>query len=232
MREHSKRFKELKTKVELQMYDIPEAVKLVKELAKTKFDESVDVSIKLGIDHQKEHVRGTAVLPYGTGKAKRVLVFAEGAKVKEAESAGADFVGSDELLKKVEEGWFDFDAIVATPNLMPKISKLGKILGPKGLMPNPKTGTVTEDVTKAVREIKLGKVEFKLDKGGCIHCTIGKVSFEAEKLNENLVHLLKAIFAAKPVGSKGNYFKSVYISSTMGPGLKLNTTNIAEAIKN
>ncbi|MFA5033316.1 MAG: 50S ribosomal protein L1 [bacterium] len=223
---HSKRFRELKSKVQPQMYEIPEAVKLVKELAKTKFDESVDISIKLGIDHQKEHVRGTAILPYGTGKTKRVLVFAEGAKIKEAESAGADFVGSDELLKRIEDGWFDFDSVVATPNLMPKISKLGKVLGPKGLMPNPKTGTVTEDVAKAVKEIKLGKVEFKLDKGGCIHCTVGKISFEEEKLNENVTHLLKAIFGAKPVGSKGTYFKSVYISSTMGPGVKLNITSL------
>lgn len=233
MKKISKRFKELKTKIkEDDMYNISEAIKLIKELANTKFNESVDISIKLGIDTQKEHVRGTAALPYGTGKTKRVLVFAEGAKAKEAESAGADFVGVDEYFKRIEEGWLDFDAAISTPNLMPKVSKLGKVLGPRGLMPNPKIGTVTEDVEKAVKEIKLGKVEFKIDKGGCIHCALGKISFETEKLQENVVQFLKAVWGAKPATSKGVYFKSIYISSTMGPSVKLNPTNVMEALKN
>lgn len=227
----SKRFKEVRTKVKGEAYRINEAVSLIKEIANVKFDESVDISIRLGIDFQKEHVRGTAALPYGTGKTKRVLVFAEGAKAKEAESAGADFVGVDEIFKKIEGGWLDFDAAIATPNLMPKVSKLGKVLGPRGLMPNPKVGTVTEDIEKAVKEIKLGKVEFKVDKGGCIHCGLGKVSFDKEKLQENIVEFLKAVWNAKPASSKGNYFKTVYISSTMGPGIKIDSANIAEVLK-
>jgi len=228
---HSKRFREVKEKIK-ELYDISGAIKFIKENSNTKFDETIEIAVKLGIDPKKEHVRGASSLPYGTGKTKRVLVFAEDAKVKEAQDAGADFVGSDEYLKKIEGGWLDFDAIVATPELMPKISKLGKLLGPRGLMPNPKTGTLTADVGKAVQEVKAGKVEFKMDKGGCLHSPVGKVSFSEDKLQENINQFLKSVWSAKPSTTKvKNYLKTVYLSSTMGPGLKLDPKSIDQTLK-
>ena len=227
---HSKRFKELKEKIE-ELYDISGAIKFIKESSNTKLDETIEIAVKLGIDPKKEHVRGASSLPHGTGKMKRVLVFAEGAKAKEAQDAGADFVGSDDYLKKIEGGWLDFDAIVATPELMPKISKFGKLLGPRGLMPNPKTGTLTDDVSKAVQEVKAGKVEFKMDKGGCLHSPVGKVSFTEKKLQENIAQFLKSVWSAKPASAKvKNYLKTVHLSSTMGPGLKLDPKSIDQSL--
>ncbi len=229
---HSKRFKKFKEKIE-ELYDIPSAIKFIKESSTSKFDETIEIAVKLGIDPKKEHVRGASSLPHGTGKTKRVLVFAEGAKAKEAQDAGADFVGSDDYLKKIEGGWLDFDAIVATPELMPKISKFGKLLGPRGLMPNPKTGTLTDDVSKAVQEVKAGKVEFKMDKGGCLHSPVGKVSFPENKLQENIAQFLKSVWSAKPASAKvKNYLKTVYLSSTMGPGLKLDPKSIDQSLTN
>lgn len=226
----SKRFKALESTFKEESYNLPDAVKLVKELSNTKFDETIEIAVKLGINYKQEHVRGTAFLPYGTGKTKRVLVFAEGEKAKEASEAGADFVGTDEYLKKISDGWLEFDSAIAAPDVMPKVSKLGKILGPRGLMPNPKAGTVTQEVSKAVKDIKCGKIEFKMDKGGSLHCPVGKASFEEKKLEENIVELLKSIWEAKPATCKKNYFKNTYLCSTMGPSIKLSPT-IANALK-
>ena len=194
-------------------------------MPKTKFDETVELHVKLGVDskHADQQVRGTVVLPHGTGKTKKVLVFAKGDKAKEAEAAGADYVGAEDLVPKIEkENWFDYDVIVATPDMMGVIGRLGKVLGPKGLMPNPKSGTVTMDVTKAISEIKAGKVEYRLDKTNIIHLGFGKVSFGAEKLYENYEKIIEAIIKAKPAAAKGQYIKSVSISTTMGPGLYIN----------
>ena len=211
------------------LYDTHEAFALVLTTAKAKFDESVEVHIKLGVDsrHADQQVRGAIVLPHGTGKTKRVLVFAKGDKAKEAELAGADFVGADELATKIQtEGWFEFDVVVATPDLMGVVGKIGKILGPKGLMPNPKSGTVTMDVTKALEEIKAGKVEYRLDKTNIIHTAIGKASFGEEKLYENFKALIDAVIKAKPSAAKGTYLKSITIASSMGPGVKINAAKI------
>ncbi len=228
---HSKRFQEFKDKIE-ELYNIPDALKFLKDSSNTKFDETIEIAIKLGIDPKKEHVRGASSLPHGTGKTKRVLVFAEGAKAKEAEDAGADFIGSDDYLEKIKKGWLDFDAIVATPELMPKISKLGKILGPRGLMPNPKIGTLTDDVGKAVQDVKAGKVEFKMDKGGCLHSPMGKISFAENKLQENINQFLKSVWSAKPSSAKvKNFIETAHLSSTMGPGLKIDPKSIDEALK-
>ena len=206
-------------------YDPSEAVELVKKTARAKFDETVEVAFRLGVDPKKadQQIRGAVVLPHGTGKTLRVLVFAKGDKAKEAEAAGADFVGDEDMINKINQGWFDFDAVVATPDMMAAVGKLGRVLGPKGLMPNPKTGTVTFDVTKAVNEIKAGKIEYRVDKNGNIHAPIGKISFDNEKLLDNYFVLLDTIQKAKPAAAKGTYLKNITLSSTMGPGVKLNT---------
>lgn len=211
------------------LYDADKALSLVVDNSKAKFDESVEVHIKLGVDgrHADQQVRGAIVLPHGTGKTKKVLVFAKGPKATEAEAAGADYVGAEELAQKIQsENWFDFDVIVATPDMMGVVGRLGKVLGPKGLMPNPKSGTVTMDLEKALAEIKAGKVEYRLDKANIIHVAIGKVSFGAEKLNENFNALMDAIVKAKPAAAKGQYLRSVSVASTMGPGVKINPAKI------
>ena len=210
-------------------YDAAEAVSLVKKTAVAKFDETVEAHIRLGVDgrHADQQVRGAVVLPHGTGKTVRVLVFAKGDKVAEAEAAGADFVGGDELIPKIQnEGWLDFDVVVATPDMMGVVGRLGRVLGPKGLMPNPKAGTVTMDVTKAVNDIKAGKIEYRLDKTNIIHCPVGKISFTEEQLSENFNTLIGAIIKAKPSAAKGQYLKSVTIASTMGPGVRVNTSKL------
>jgi len=213
------------------LYDSKEAIELVQQTAKAKFDETIELSIKLGVDprHADQQVRGTVVLPHGTGKTKKVLVFAKGEKLKEAEEAGADFFGGEELVAKIQnENWFDYDVVVATPDMMGVVGRLGRILGPKGLMPNPKSGTVTFDIEKAVKEIKAGKVEYRVDKTSIIHVPIGKKSFGDEKLKENLDAIMEAVIKAKPAASKGRYLKSIVVSSTMGPGIKLNTQKFME----
>ena len=207
------------------IYEPKEALETIEKMPKAKFDETVELHVRLGVDSKRadQQVRGTVVLPNGTGKTQRVLVFAKGDKAKEAEAAGADFVGAEELVPKIEkENWFEYDVIVATPDMMGVIGRLGKVLGPKGLMPNPKSGTVTMDVTKAIKEIKSGKVEYRLDKTNIIHLGFGKVSFGAEKLLENYETIIEAIIKAKPAAAKGQYIKSVAISTTMGPGLFIN----------
>ena len=210
-------------------YDVAEAISLVKKTAVAKFDETVEAHIRLGVDgrHADQQVRGAVVLPHGTGKTVRVLVFAKGDKVAEAEAAGADFVGGEELIPRIQnEGWFDFDVVLATPDMMGVVGRLGRVLGPKGLMPNPKAGTVTMDVTKAVNDIKAGKIEYRLDKANIIHCPVGKASFTEEQLTENFNTLMDAIVKAKPASAKGTYMKSVTVTSTMGPGIKVNTLKI------
>ena len=210
-------------------YDTEEAISLVKKSAVAKFDETVEAHIRLGVDgrHADQQVRGAVVLPHGTGKTVRVLVFAKGDKATEAEAAGADFVGAEELIPRIQnEGWFDFDVVVATPDMMGVVGRLGRVLGPKGLMPNPKAGTVTMDVTKAVNDIKAGKIEYRLDKANIIHCPVGKASFTEEQLTENFNTLMDAIIKAKPASAKGTYMKSVTVTSTMGPGIKVNTLKI------
>ena len=211
------------------LYDADKALELVVENSKAKFDESVEVHLKLGVDgrHADQQVRGAIVLPNGTGKTNRVLVFAKGPKASEAEAAGADYVGAEELAQKIQsENWFDFDVVVATPDMMGVVGRLGKILGPKGLMPNPKSGTVTMDLEKALTEIKAGKVEYRLDKANIIHVAIGKVSFGAEKLNENFNALIDAVIKAKPAAAKGQYLRTVTVASTMGPGVKINPAKL------
>ena len=207
------------------LHDVPEALKLALDTARAKFDETIEVHVRLGVDgrHADQQVRGAIVLPNGTGKEVKVLVFAKGPKADEAEAAGADYVGAEELAQKIQkESWFDFDAVVATPDMMGVVGRLGRVLGPKGLMPNPKSGTVTMDLTKALKDIKAGKVEYRVDRTAIIHCAIGKKSFEKEKLQENLDVLMNAIVKAKPAAAKGTYLKSVVLSSTMGPGVKVN----------
>ena len=206
-------------------YEIKEALDVIEKMPKTKFDQTVELHVKLGVDskHADQQVRGTVVLPNGTGKTQKVLVFAKGPKAEEAEKAGADFVGAEELIPKIQnENWFDYDVVVATPDMMGVVGRLGKVLGPKGLMPNPKSGTVTMDVTKAIKEIKSGKVEYRLDKTNIIHLGFGKVSFGAEKLAENYDAIMGAIIKAKPAAAKGQYIRSVSVSTTMGPGLYIN----------
>jgi large subunit ribosomal protein L1 len=221
-----KRYNELTKLVDkATIYDPSEAVALVQQTGKAKFDETVELHVRLGVDsrHADQQVRGAVVLPHGTGRTAKVLVFAKGPKADEAKEAGADYVGDDDLVEKItKENWFDFDVVVATPDMMGKIGRLGKVLGPKGLMPNPKSGTVTMDVTKAINDVKAGKVEYRLDKSNIIHCPIGKVSFGQEKLEENLKTIMEAIIKAKPSAAKGQYIKSASIATTMGPGIKVN----------
>lgn len=210
------------------MYDVAEAIDLALKMPKAKFDETLEMHIRLGVDGKQadQQVRGVVVLPNGTGKTKKVLVLAKGDKAKEAEAAGADFFGDDDMIQKIQsENWFGFDVVVATPDMMASLGKIARILGPKGLMPNPKAGTVTMDVTKAVTEIKAGKIEYRLDKNNIVHCPIGKVSFGADKLKENYMTLLDAIVKAKPAAAKGTYLKSIAISTTMGAGIRINPTS-------
>jgi large subunit ribosomal protein L1 len=213
------------------LYETKEALELVCKTAKAKFDETVELHIKLGVDsrHADQQVRGAVILPHGTGKTVRVLVFAKGDKVAEAEAAGADFVGAEDLVTKIQgENWFGFDVVVATPDMMGVVGRLGKVLGPKGLMPNPKAGTVTMDVAKAIADIKSGKIEYRLDKTNIIHCPIGKVSFGGEKLADNFNALIGAVIKAKPSAAKGQYLRSVSIASTMGPGVKINQAKLGD----
>ncbi len=210
-------------------YDIADAIGLLKKTAAAKFDETIEAHVRLGVDgrHADQQVRGAVVLPHGTGKTVRVLVFAKGEKLTEAEAAGADFFGGDELIPKIQnEGWLDFDVVVATPDMMGVVGRLGRVLGPKGLMPNPKAGTVTMDVTKAVQEIKAGKIEYRLDKSNIIHVPLGKASFSEEQIRDNFDTLMGAILKAKPSSAKGQYLRSVTVASTMGPGIKINTAKI------
>jgi len=212
------------------LYEPGEALQLVKELASAKFDETVELSVRLGVDprHADQQVRGTVGLPHGTGKTRRVLVFAKGEKVKEAEEAGADVVGGEELAEKIRGGWLDFDVAVATPDMMGVVGKLGKILGPRGLMPNPKSGTVTFDIARTVKELKAGRIEFRVDKTAIVHGPIGKVSFEVEKLRENFNAFMEALIKAKPPAAKGQYLRSIAVSSTMGPGIKINPVSVMQ----
>ena len=232
MAKKSKRYTEAAALIENgKLYSAEEAIELVKKTSNVKFDASVDVAFNLGLDVRQadQQLRGAVVLPHGTGKTKRVLVFAKGAKAAEAEAAGADFVGAEELVQKIQgENWFEFDIVVATPDMMGVVGRLGRVLGPKGLMPNPKSGTVTFDVTKAVEEIKAGKVEYRLDKSNIIHVAIGKVSFGGEKLAENFNVLMNAIIKAKPSAAKGQYLRSISVTSTMGPGVKINPARVSE----
>ena len=232
MANKSKKYTQAVAKIDrTKLYDSKEALDLVAEIASAKFDETVEAHIKLGVDgrHADQQVRGAIVLPHGTGKTKRVLVFAKGPKADEATKAGADFVGAEELIPKIEkENWFDYDVIVATPDMMGVVGRLGRVLGPKGLMPNPKSGTVTFDVTKAIEEIKAGKVEYRLDKNNIVHVPVGKVSFGGEKLAENFATLMSAIVKAKPASAKGTYLRSITVASTMGPGVKINAARISE----
>lgn len=226
-----KKYVEAAKKIDRQtLYEATDAIALVKQSAVAKFDETIEAHIRTGCDgrHAEQQIRGAVVLPHGTGKKVRVLVFAKGAKADEAEAAGADFVGGEELIPKIQnENWFEFDVVVATPDMMGVVGRLGRVLGPKGLMPNPKAGTVTMDVTKAVNDIKAGKIEYRLDKANIIHVPVGKASFTEEQLDENFQTLMDAIVKAKPSAAKGQYLKSVVIASTMGPGVKINTTRFA-----
>ena len=234
MSTRGKKYLEARAKVDRNnRYDLDAGLTLLKDSARARFDESVDLAIRLGVNpkHADQMVRGTVALPHGVGKTVKVLVFAKGEKEKEAQEAGADFVGAEDMVEKITGGWTDFDKAIATPDMMGTVGKLGKILGPRGLMPNPKVGTVTFDVSKAVKELKAGRVEFRVDKTGIIHTTVGKVSFTAEKLKENVLALMDVIIRAKPASSKGTYLKSVAISTTMGPGIKLDPNVLRGAMK-
>jgi large subunit ribosomal protein L1 len=228
---HGKKYRQAREKIERSPCGVADAVKLAKDHAYAKFDETLEVAMRLGVDpkHADQMVRGTVVLPHGTGKKLRILVFASGEKIREAEEAGADHVGGDELAKKIETGWLDFDAVVATPDMMRVVGRLGRVLGPRGLMPNPKTGTVTADVGKAITELKAGKVEFRVDKTGIIHAPVGKMSFSAEQLKDNAEALIHAVMRARPAAAKGKYVRSATISSTMGPGIRLDEAIFAVA---
>ena len=224
MVKHGKRYQDFVKKVDKDtLYDPDEAITLVKELASAKFDETIDLAFRLNVDprHADQQVRGAVVLPHGTGKSQTVLVFAKGDKAKEAEDAGADYVGAEELVEKIQGGWFEFDVAVATPDMMGEVGKLGRLLGPKGLMPNPRVGTVTMEITKAIEEIKSGKVEFRVERSGIIHVIIGKASFEHEQLMDNFRTMADTINRAKPAGAKGQYIKSVAVSATMGPSVRI-----------
>ncbi|SMB84298.1 LSU ribosomal protein L1P [Desulfonispora thiosulfatigenes DSM 11270] len=225
MAKHGKKYTDsVKDFDRLAFYEPQAGLELVKKTAKAKFDETIDLAVKLGVDprHADQQIRGAVVLPHGTGRTRSVLVFAKGEKAKEAEAAGADFVGAEDMIAKIQTGWFGFDVVIATPDMMGLVGRLGRVLGPKGLMPNPKTGTVTFDIDKAVNEVKAGKVEYRVDKTSIIHVPIGKASFELDKLEENLSALMDVLMKAKPASAKGQYVKSVTLSSTMGPGVKIN----------
>ncbi len=230
MPKHGKKFQDAVKQIDRNtLYEPLEAFELVKKVAPAKFDETVEVAVRLGVDprHADQQVRGAVVLPHGTGKTRTVLVFAKGDKAKEAEQAGADFVGAEDMVAKIQqEGWLGFDVAIATPDMMGNVGKLGRILGPRGLMPNPKTGTVTFDITRAVQEVKAGKIEYRVDKAGNIHAPIGKVSFAPEKLVENLRTLIDALVRARPAAAKGQYLKAISVSSTMGPGVRINTQKV------
>jgi len=228
---HGKKYTQAAQKVEMRPYPLRDALEVAKSAAYAKFDETVEVALRLGVDpkHADQMVRGTVVLPHGLGKTSRVLVFASGEKLREAEEAGADYVGGDDLAKKIEGGWLEFDAVVATPDMMRVVGRLGKVLGPRGLMPNPKAGTVAMDVAKAVQEIKAGKVEFRVDKTGIIHAPVGKLSFGVDKLKENADALIGAVIKAKPSAAKGKYVRGVSLSSTMGPGIKVDEAAMTAA---
>jgi large subunit ribosomal protein L1 len=231
---HGKRYRSAAETVEKagRIQDLAQAVKLVKQTARAKFDETIVVSSHLGVDprHSDQLVRGTVVLPHGTGKSLRVLVLCKGDKEKEAQAAGADFAGSAEYIKKIQEGWLEVDAIVATPDLMGEVGKLGRVLGPRGLMPNPKSGTVTFDVAKAVKELKAGKIEFRVDKGANVHAPVGKASFSEEKLLENAAAFLRELLRSKPAAAKGHYMKTLTLSATMGPGISLDPAAVAASL--
>lgn len=229
MAKRGKKFTEaIKLVDNTKLYDAKEAIELAKKTSTTNFDATVEVAFRLGIDTKKndEQIRGAVVLPNGTGKTQRVLVFAKGDKLKEAEAAGADYVGDADFINKIQQGWFEFDVIVATPDMMGEVGKIGRILGPKGLMPNPRTGTVTFEVAKAVEEIKAGKVEYRADKAGIVHAPIGKVSFEDDKLEENFLAVFDAIEKARPAAAKGTYMRSLHVTTTMGPALKIDTSSV------
>jgi len=233
MRKHGKKFTAARTQVANRSYTIEDAIPLVQKVKYARFDETVEMSLRLGVDpkHADQMVRGTVVLPHGLGKSKRVAAIAGGEKQREAQEAGADVVGGDDLVEKIQGGFMDFDAVVATPDMMRSVGRLGKVLGPRGLMPNPKTGTVTTEIAKAIREIKAGKVEFRVDKTGIIHAPVGKMSFQSAALVANVHALVDSIVKAKPAAAKGKYLRSVTVSSTMGPGVRIDTTQIDAAVK-
>ncbi|MBV9496480.1 MAG: 50S ribosomal protein L1 [Acidobacteria bacterium] len=226
MAKHGKKYRAAAEKVEQRPYQLDEAFDLLKQIAFAKFNETVEISMLLGVDpkHADQMVRGTTVLPHGTGQSKRVLVIAQGEKQREAQEAGADIVGGDDIVDRIQGGWTDFDAVIATPDMMRSVGKLGKVLGPRGLMPNPKTGTVTFDVAKAIQEIKAGKVEFRVDKTSIIHVPVGKISFSADQLRDNATAIISAVRKAKPPAAKGKYVRTIYISSTMSPSIALDST--------
>ena len=229
MAKHGKKYRAAAEKVEAKPYSLNEALELLKQIAYAKFNETVELSMLLGVDpkHADQMVRGTTVLPHGTGQSKRVLVIAQGDKQREAQEAGADFVGGDDFVEKIQAGWIDYDAVIATPDMMRSVGKLGKVLGPRGMMPNPKTGTVTFDVAKAIQEIKAGKVEFRVDKTSIIHVPVGKISFTADQLIDNASSIINAVRKAKPAAAKGKYVRSIYVSSTMSPSIMIDSA-IAE----
>lgn len=234
MAKHGKKYKEAFTKIDrLKSYELQEALGLLKEVAFANFDETVEAVVKLGVDprHADQMVRGSVSLPHGTGKTVKVLVFAKGAKAQEAEDAGADYVGDDDLVTKIQGGWFDFDKVVATPDMMASVGKLGRLLGPRGLMPNPKVGTVTNNIKEVVSDLKAGMIEYRVDKSGIIHAPVGKKSFESTQLAENLKSLIDSLVKAKPEAAKGQYVRGVYVSTTMGPGLKVDQQQLLGELK-